>query len=449
MERGWRRATFVVGTLLLAALIWGGWQWSRRTEAETLHVAQQQRALFELVAQVEQAQVMLAKSNVTESEGQQVIHLTDVWRQAFGAQSNLNQLPLQANTLMRTSQLLTQTGDYAYMLARQAARGEALSPEQRETLRDLQTQLGMIAEQLHAVIASAAADGKVSWRDMRRLTNKRFADSPNSFRDGFNALDMQLVDFPTLIYDGPFSDHILQQTPKGLTGGEVDKEEARQIALRFAPVDAEATTASVRGEVEGRIPAWQARIVRKEGIIDMDVSRQGGEVVWMLDSRTVGARQITATEAMDRARQFLEERGRPDMTPTWMTITDDRVVIPFAYVQDDVVIYPDLIKVTVALDDGSVIGYEALGFLMSHHERDLPEPVLSEEEARQIVHDDLTLEEGRLALIPLETLAEVLTWEFQAHVDDDPYVVYVNALSGEEEQILKLLTTDDEGTLVL
>lgn len=448
MERSWRRATFIIGTFLLAALIWGGWQFARRTEAETLHVAQQQRALFELIVQVEQAQVMLAKSNVATSAGQQVIHLTDVWRQAFGAQSNLNQLPLQANTLMRTSQLLTQTGDYAYMLARRAARGDELTAEERALMRDLQQQLGIVAEQLHSVVAAAAADGAVTWREMRSLTNKRLADSPNSFRDGFDSIDVQLVEFPTLIYDGPFSDHILQQTPKGLTGTAVDKQEAGDIALRFAPVDADSATVNVRGEVEGRVPAWQTRVVRNKGVIDIDVSRQGGHVIWMLDSRAVGPRQIHASEAVDRALEFLEERGRPDMVPTWMTVTEDRVVIPFAYVEDDVVIYPDLIKVTVALDDGSVIGYEALGFLMSHHERDLPKPLLTEAEARQIVHDDLTVEDGRLALIPLDTLAEVLTWEFSAHADDDPYIVYVNALTGEEEQILKLLDTN-EGTLVL
>lgn len=445
MERAWRRATFVVGTLLLAALIWGGWQWSRRTEAETLQLAQQQRALYELIGQVEHAQVMLAKANVAISKGQQVIHLTDVWRQSFGAQSNLNQLPLQASTIMRTSQLLTQAGDYAYMLARRVARGEALTQEQREMLRELQTQLGIVAEQLHAVIASVV-EGSPSWREMKQAM-RRGKDAANGFTDGFDRLDMQLVEFPTLIYDGPFSDHILQQTPKGLTGDEIDEQTARSIALQFAPVGTEASV-EVLGEVQGRIPGWQVRIVRKEGTIDMDIARRGGHVVWMLDSRSVGPRRIEAAEAVDKARAFLKERNLPDMTPTWVTVTEERAVIPFAYVQDDVVVYPDLIKVTVALDSGDVIGYEAVGFLMSHHTRELPEPLLSEEEAKRKVHDTLQVDKGRLALIPLETLAEVLTWEFHAHLDDDPYIVYINASTGEEEQILKLLDTD-EGTLVL
>lgn len=449
MERRWRLATLGVGTLLVAALLWGGWQWARRGEAEALQLAQQQRALYELIAQVEQAQVLLAKSNVAASGDQQVLHLTDAWRQAFGAQSNLNQLPLGTKALMRTSQLLAQTGDYAYVLARQAAKGESLTEEQRRTLSELQQQLGLVAERLHDVIAEAARGGRLTWRELRDLANARLSDSPNGFRDGFDELSQQLVEFPTLIYDGPFSDHVMQREPQQLSGDAVNKEQARDIARRFAGIDDGDDTVNVRGEAEGIIPAWQARIARRQGVIDLDIARQGGHVVWMLDSRSLGPAQIDEREALERARQFLAERGHENVVPTWVTKTEDRVVIPFVYVEDGVVIYPDMVKVTVALDDGGIIGYDALGLLMSRHNRNLPEPALDEEAARQLVHDDLNLESGRLALIPRDTFEEVLTWEFPAVVTGgERYMVYVNAETGVEERILKLLDTE-EGWLVL
>src|SRR5690625_1631937 len=139
-------------------------QWSERARAESLQAAQYQRAFFELVSQVEQTELLLAKSLVAGSEGQRVIHLTDVWRQAFGAQANLNQLPLGTISLMRTSQLLTQAGDYAYLLARRAARGEPISDEQWQTLGELKQQVGVIAEQLHGVVDTAAR-GRMSWAE--------------------------------------------------------------------------------------------------------------------------------------------------------------------------------------------------------------------------------------------------------------------------------------------
>lgn len=447
MERRWRLATILLSVLLLASLVWGGVQWSERARAESLQAALFQRALFELVSQVEQTELLLAKSLVAGSDGQRVIHLTDVWRQAFGAQANLNQLPLGTISLMRTSQLLTQAGDYAYLLARQAAKGEPISDEQWQTLGQLKQQVGVIAQQLHDVIDTAAR-GRMSWAEMQRLTRRRLDDGPNSFRDGFERLELQLVEFPTLIYDGPFSDHIQQREPKGLTGPDIDADDARRIAADFLPYELDPDDLHDRGEVDGPIDAFKVRAVRREGLIDLDISRKGGHVVWMLDNRTVGETNLSVEDAVARAADFLAERGMSRMQPTWSSVVANRAIVPFAFVQDDIVVYPDLVKVTVALDNGEIIGYEALGYLMSHHPRDLPEPALTETEARQRVSDLLSTGEGRLALIPLETLEEVLTWEFPAELDGDPYIVYVNAVTGDEEQILKLLTTE-EGTLVL
>src|SRR5690625_3936579 len=239
MDKRWRTATWVLTTLLVAVVLWGGWQWTRRSEAEALQLAQQQRALYEPIAQVEQTHVLLEKTNASGSDEQRVLHLTDAWRQAFGAQSNLNQLPLGRQALMRMSQLLAQTGDYAYGLARQAARGESLTDEQRKTLAELQEQLGLVAEKLHDVIAEAAAGGRLSWKELRNLTNARLAEAPNGLRDGLDELGEQLVEFPTLIYDGPFSDHVVNREPKGISGPAVTEEEAAVIARRFVGVDGE------------------------------------------------------------------------------------------------------------------------------------------------------------------------------------------------------------------
>lgn len=447
MERTWRRATGVLSVLLLASLVWGGWQWRERARAETWQAAQYQRALFELVAQAEQTELLLGKALAAGSDGQRVLILTDVWRQAFGAQANLNQLPLGSAVLLRTSQLFTQTGDYAYMLARRAAQGQPLSEEERATLAELRKQIGLVVQQLHEVVA-AAAGGSMTWREVQRLTRRNLDDAPNSFRDGLARLENQLVEFPTLIYDGPFSDHIQQREPKGLTGPEIDLAEAQRVALRFLPYELSLDDVYDRDQADGPIPSYGLRVSRREGFIDLDVSRQGGHVVWMLDSRRVEESRLTVEEAIQKAIAFLAERGMPDMTPTWASVVAHRVVVPFAYVQDGVVVYPDLVKVTVALDNGDVIGYEAMGYLMSHHQRDIPAPVLSEGDARERVNPALNVGEGRLAVIPLETLEEVLTWEFPAELDGESYIVYINALNGDEESILKLLSTS-EGSLVL
>ena len=86
---------------------------------------------------------------------------------------------------------------------------------------------------------------------------------------------------------------------------------------------------------------------------------------------------------------------------------------------------------------------------MNHHERNIPKPRLTAAEARERVNDRLQLQgEPRLAIIPLETLQEVLCWEFRGTVDDNLFIVYINAVDGDEERILQVLDTP-EGTLTL
>lgn len=112
------------------------------------------------------------------------------------------------------------------------------------------------------------------------------------------------------------------------------------------------------------------------------------------------------------------------------------------------IVYPDLIKVLVALDNGQILTYDALGYLMSHRERDLPQPKISISEARKKLNPELEVEEERMAVIPSDGSHERLTYEFKAKMDGEDFLVYINALTGEEERIFKLLHTPG-GTLVL
>ena len=47
------------------------------------------------------------------------------------------------------------------------------------------------------------------------------------------------------------------------------------------------------------------------------------------------------------------------------------ITVNYAYEQDGVIVYPDLIKVKMALDNGEVLGIETTGYLNSHTEREL------------------------------------------------------------------------------
>lgn len=53
----------------------------------------------------------------------------------------------------------------------------------------------------------------------------------------------------------------------------------------------------------------------------------------------------------------------------------------------------------------------------------------------------LQLKVAGLAIIPNEINEEVLTYEFKGVVEEREYLIYINALTGAEEQVLIILNT--------
>ena len=67
--------------------------------------------------------------------------------------------------------------------------------------------------------------------------------------------------------------------------------------------------------------------------------------------------------------------------------------------QDNVIMYPDLIKVKVALDNGEVLGIETTGYLNNHVEnRDISNIKITEEEAKKDLNTDLEIISSGLAV---------------------------------------------------
>ncbi|MBR0365382.1 MAG: germination protein YpeB [Clostridia bacterium] len=99
-------------------------------------------------------------------------------------------------------------------------------------------------------------------------------------------------------------------------------------------------------------------------------------------------------------------------------------------------------KVKVALDNGEVIGMECNGYLMNHRERDLGDISMSEERARECVSAHLDVTSVGLAVIPKDSLREILCYEFRGSYMGKNFLVYINAQNGREEDILLLIESE-------
>ena len=110
--------------------------------------------------------------------------------------------------------------------------------------------------------------------------------------------------------------------------------------------------------------------------------------------------------------------------------------------------YPDLIKLKVALDNGQILGIETTGYLNNHTQRDVSKVKITKEQAKEKLNKNLNIQSETLAIIPTEWKTEKLCYEFKGKVEETEYLVYINAENGEEEQIL-IITNTPNGVLTM
>ena len=118
------------------------------------------------------------------------------------------------------------------------------------------------------------------------------------------------------------------------------------------------------------------------------------------------------------------------MKETYYLKQEGIVTINYAYEQNGITMYPDLIKLKVALDNGEVLGIETTGYLNSHEQRNLPSPKISKEDAKKTLNKNLQITSDDLAVIPTKYQTEILCWEFKGSVDGTEFLVYINAENG-------------------
>ena len=428
--------------LLVASAAWGVGQARLRRQAETSLEVERQRSLVELADGISNVEVLLGKGLVLSSPLQSSAVFPDLWHQANSAQSNLARLPLPVAEMQRTSRFLKQTADIAYVLGKKVGRGDAISDGDWELLNSLRGQAAKLAEQVRALEVSSLRQG-ITWSRGTAAGAARMAATTLDVHDSFKGIEKEMDRYPALIYDGPFSDHIERRKPVGVTGKTVTQEEAMAKAVAFVPSASGATyTARVRNEATGKIPAYSLQVAPQGGPgpqYFLDVCRTGGHVVWMSSDRVPGKGSLGLEQARQRAADFLAQRGYTSLEPTYAVKEENSAFVLFVHKENGIRVYSDLIKVQVALDTGEIAGFEALGYLMSHTQRKIPAPKLSMEEARKRLSHRLHVVQQRLTLIPLEDLTEALAYEFRGKLGDTDFLIYINALTGDEEKIMQVI----------
>ncbi|MDB4898010.1 MAG: hypothetical protein JWN15_4272 [Firmicutes bacterium] len=463
----------------LGLAVWGVWTY-RLTETNSGYAiameAQDQRHFNDMSRHVEQMQALLGKALVTGSPGQNMRYMADVYTHSEAAATSFHSLPLPAQLGAGTGKFLRQVGDFSASLLRHEAAGREMDVASRAELGRLRTEAANLSAQLQVINADHNQGGfrwnappRFTWYTLRHgyhpnadpVTTQDQAPA-NLIPAGWDQVRAAMDKLPVMVYDGPFSDHVNARRP-AMSGAPVARPEAESRMRAYLPGSQGYRVTDV-AELTTNLPAYSFRLdpataapgAARGGAGDnpgwtttVDVSKNGGFLVQLLNSRMVGNPTIDLARARALGQAYLSSVGYPGMIAAYGEVRDGIATIQYAYQEHGVLIYPDQAKVNVALDNGEILAVDARQYLMSHHPRSLPAPQLTPREAEDRVNPDLAVARVQLTLIPsLSGADEILAYEFLGSLGQDAYLVYINAESGGEEQVLQQVQTDG-GTFAL
>lgn len=406
-----------------------------------------ERALDELSDDIGNIDIALQKSIYAGSDKQFNAMATKLWAESANAKSNIGQLPFSENDLEGLNKFLSQVGEFAMSLANKNALDEDITEEELENLQKLAQYASQLKDQINSMQAEFA-QGELWAGEVKRAIS--FSAEPVSQNvnivNGFRNMEDGLTDYPTLIYDGPFSDHLLNRTSiMTKDAKELTVEQAQEKAAQFL----ECNTADLENEqdTEGHLPTYG--FVHKENGKVISITKKGGLVASILSSRNVSERKLTPEQACEKAQEFLISKGSASLVRSYYETAENICTVNFAVNSNGVTVYTELIKVSVALDDGEILAIDAKGYIMNHRPREKYSPKKTEQAARAIVSNQLSIISSKLVIIPSSGENELLCYEFLCKGKNEEKVfVYVNADTLVEEQILLLLESRD-GTLTI
>lgn len=424
---------------IIALIIWGCTQTLKNRQTVNSLNNQYNRAFHELVTYVDDIQTSLDKGLIASSPAQMASISSDLFRKSTAAKACLGQLPITDVNMDNTAKFLSQVGDYTYVLSQNMINDEKITEEQYKTLASLSE----YAKSLNTALADmqkGVYDGSISFA---YNSGKGTAYAAGDMASGMESVEKEFQEYPSLIYDGPFSEHIQTARPLMLENTtELSQEECRRRAAKFIGTEPDKLT--FESETQNtNMDAYTFTMNDKTRQKSISLTKQGGYVVYYLDNRIAGDEKLTFDQATQKAQEFLTNNGYTSMKQSYYDKADGIATLNFAYAQGNITCYSDLIKVRVALDTGEIVGFESKGYLMSHAQRSVNPPKISKEQALSKINSHLTADSVNLAIIPKDSLKEVLCWEIRGKAGDKNFIIYINADNGREEKILLLLESPD------
>ncbi|MBS4215838.1 germination protein YpeB [Neobacillus rhizophilus] len=438
--------------IAIAGTAYWGYQEHQEKNAVLLNAENNyQRAFHNLTYRMDLLNDKIGTTLAMNSRSSLSPSLIEVWRLTSQAHSDVGQLPLTLLPFNKTEEFLANIGNFSYRTAARDLDKEPLSEQEYETLKSLYKQSGQIQSELRKV-QHMVLKNNLRWMDVELALASGKENTDNTIIDGFKTVEKTVSGYEETAQGLTLTNlQKKDENYKKIKGKSITKQEAADIAKKYMKIDDNADV-KVTKNGKGSDYGFYSVSVRNNQTgqeASMDITKKAGHPIWFMNNRPIDKQAISLNDANNKALAFLKETGFKDLE-TFESFQYDNVgVFNFVTTTNGVRIYPESVKVKVALDNGDIVGVSAEDYLKSFQTRNLDKPTITLEDARKKVNPNLKVMEDRLAVVINDLNEEVLCYEFLGTMGEDTYRIFINAKTGMEEKVDKLKNAENmyEGVL--
>ena len=431
------RITSFLTAIVVALGVWGGINMYQLAAVKREVQASRERALTQLGTYMDDIDINLQKCLYSSSSAMLSDVASKLWRSSASAKESLSEITDGNTEISGVYKFLSQVGEYTLSLNEKIASGEKLTQKETANLKKLKAYSEKLSQTINYLIEEEE-NGGLDFEEVKSTLQSE-GEGKLYLATELNDANQALEDYPTLIYDGPFSDHINTKKSAVVENlEEISQDNAQEKAAKFLGVRTEELY--FLNKTDSNLSTYTFYNTNAT----ISVTQKGGLVSYMLKSRYAGENKITAEDAIRKATAFLGEKGYTKVKESYYSTVDGVCTINYSYYEDGITYYTDLIKVSVALDNGEIMGFDATGYIMNHKVRKVPQNEKYDlKSAQKLLKDDLKILSYKKAFIPTDYETENYVYEYRCKADDGQEIlVYIDPVTGEEKDILILLYTD-------
>lgn len=268
----------------------------------------------------------------------------------------------------------------------------------------------------------------------------------NELSVGMGDLTSSSIEYPAMIFDGPFSSALETKNVLGLPKEEVSKDDAMNY-LKNTVYKNRDVEIDFEKETNGDIATFDFSVKVEGKDFNAQVSKRGGKLITISGYAEGGDPIMKKEQGVEMAKTFTNNIGFENMESVWAELNENVVYVNLVSVQNGVLLYPDMVKVKVDLTAQEIIGFEAVNYALNHIDRNF-EFDLSEQEAETLLGFDYNILETNRAIIKLDNGKEAAVYEFITERIDGNYFYYINANRLEIVKTLKLVTIKNVEKLI-